>query len=331
MEVPDKELIMKALVTGGAGFIGSNLVNRLLKDGNEVVVIDNESSDAHDYPHWNEDASNYKCDINDYAQLKSITKDIDVIFHMAAESRIQPTIENPRLAVQTNVLGTCNVLQAARESGVKRVVYSSTSSAYGLVNTIPNKETMPKDCLNPYSVSKTAGEELCKMYTDLFGLQTVIFRYFNVYGENQPTKGQYAPVIGLLKKQHSKGAPMTVTGDGLQRRDYVYVSDVVEANILASTAELGKPLNVTIGKSYDKCHKIDYGEIFNIGSGTNHSILDLVKMIGGEDAKYTHIPERPGEVRETLSDCNKAHCALRWKPKMKLEDWILNNEKQNTK
>jgi UDP-glucose 4-epimerase len=217
-------------------------------------------------------------------------------------------------------------LQAARENGVKRVVYSSTSSAYGLSNPIPNTEDMPKDCLNPYSVSKTAGEELCKMYTDLFGLQTVIFRYFNVYGENQPTKGQYAPVIGLLKKQHSKGNAMTVTSDGLQRRDYVHVSDVVEANILASTVELGKLFNVAKEKSWDEYHNIGYGEIFNIGSGTNHSVLDLVKLIGGEDAKYTFIPERDGEARETLSDCTKAHGALGWKPKMKLEDWILNNE-----
>jgi|10_taG_2_1085330.scaffolds.fasta_scaffold05541_3 UDP-glucose 4-epimerase len=321
---------MKTLVTGGAGFIGSNLVKRLLEDGHEVKVIDNESSDSHDHPHWNENADNYNLDINDYEKLKFLTKDIDVIFHLAAEARIQPAIENPRLAVQTNVLGTCNVLQAARENGVKRVVYSSTSSAYGLVNPIPNTEDMPKDCLNPYSVSKTAGEELCQMYTSLFKLETIIFRYFNVYGENQPTKGQYAPVIGLFQRQLSEGTPMTVTSDGLQRRDYTHVSDVVEANILASNVKLGKLFNMRLLGDFDEYRKVDYGEIFNIGSGTNHNILDLVKMIGGSDAKYTYIPERPGEARETLSDCTKAHCALGWKPKMKLEDWILQHEKQNT-
>ena len=321
---------MKALVTGGAGFIGSNLVKRLLEDGHEVKVIDNESSDAHDHPHWNENADNYNLDINDYEKLKFLTKHIDVIFHLAAEARIQPAIENPRLAVQTNVLGTCNVLQAARENGVKRVVYSSTSSAYGLANPIPNTEDMPKDCLNPYSVSKTAGEELCKMYTDLFGVETITFRYFNVYGENQPTKGQYAPVIGLFQRQHKAGEPMTVVGDGLQRRDYTHVSDVVEANILASNVKLGKLFNMNPRDDVDKYRKVNYGEIFNIGSGTNHNILDLVKLIGGSDAKYIHIPERPGESRETLSDCTKSHCALEWKPKMKLEDWILQYEKQNT-
>ena len=305
---------MKALVTGGAGFIGSNLVDRLLKDGHEVRVTDNESSDAHEHFYWNDSAENFNWDIGtseDWA-MKHLTKDIDVIFHLAAESRIQPTIENPRLAVQTNVLGTCNVLQAARENGIKRVIYSSTSSAYGLSNPIPNVENMPKDCLNPYSVSKTAGEELCQMYTNLFGLETVTFRYFNVYGERQPTKGQYAPVIGLFQRQLSEGTPMTIVGDGLQRRDYTHVSDVVEANILASTSK----------------NKDAVGEIFNIGSETNYNIHDLVKMISGKDTPqenddFIYIPERPGESRETLSDCSKSYELLQWQPKTKLEDWII--------
>ena len=305
---------MKTLITGGAGFIGSNLVNRLLKDGHEVRVIDNESSDAHERPYWNSKARNSKRDIFDYDYLKCVMEGVDVVFHLAAEARIQPTIDNPRLAVQTNVLGTCNVLQAARENGVKRVVYSSTSSAYGLINPIPNTEDMTKDCLNPYSVSKTAGEELCKLYTDLFGLETITFRYFNVYGKNQPQRGQYAPVIGIFQRQHNAGEALTIVGDGLQRRDYVNVSDVVEANILAATTN----------------NKDAIGEIFNIGTGTNHSVMDLVKLIGGEDADYKHLPQREGEARETLSDCSKAYRYLGWTPIVKLEDWILNNEKENT-
>jgi len=308
---------MHYLVTGGAGFIGSNIVDRLLKDGHEVKVIDNESSDAHDHPYWNSNAHNFNWDINDYDRVKSITKDIDVIFHLAAESGIQPTIENPRLAVQTNVLGTCNILQAARENGVKRVVYSSTSSAYGLANPIPNTENMPKDCLNPYSVSKTAGEELCQMYTKLFELETIVFRYFNVYGENQPVKGQYAPVIGLFQRQLSEGNPMTIVGDGYQRRDYMHVSDVVEANLLAATTK----------------NKDAIGELFNLGSGTNYNIHDLVKMISGKDTPqenddFIYIPERPGESRETLSDCSKANTLLQWKPQVKLEDWITSCKQQ---
>ena len=303
---------MKTLVTGGAGFIGSNIVNRLVEDGHEVKVIDNESSDAHEHPYWNSKAENYKEDINNYKELKRIMQGVDVVFHLAAEARIQPTIDNPRLAVQTNVLGTCNVLQAARECGVKRVVYSSTSSAYGLTNPIPNTEDMPKDCLNPYSVSKTAGEELCKLYTDMFGVETVTFRYFNVYGKNQPFKGQYAPVIGIFQRQHNVGEPMTVVGDGLQRRDYVNVLDVVEANILAATTT----------------NKNVIGEIFNLGTGTNHSVLDLVKLVGGEDVEYKHLPQREGEARETLSDSSKASRMLEWYPKVKLEEWINEDMKK---
>lgn len=296
----------KVIVTGGAGFIGSNLVNRLVKDGHNVTVIDDESSDAHESFYYNDKAEYWDYDIADYKRIEPLFKDVDYVFHLAAEARIQPAIEDPMKAVQTNVLGTCSILQAARTHGVKRVVYSSTSSAYGLANPIPNKEDMPKDCLNPYSVSKTSGEELCQMYSKLFGLETVIFRYFNVYGENQPTKGQYAPVIGLFQRQHSNGEAMTVVGDGMQRRDFTHVSDVVEANVLAAMYADEKAV----------------GEIFNVGSGTNHNIHDIVRLVGGEDAEFVYIPERPGESRETLSDCSKAQGILNWEPKVKLEDWI---------
>jgi len=301
---------MKIVVTGGAGFIGSNLVDRLVDDGHEILVIDNQSSDAHESFYYNDKAKYYPWDVggvySGYDLIERLLEGVDYVFHLAAESRIQPTIEDPVLAVKTNVLGTCNILQAARKNGVKRVIYSSTSSAYGLVNPIPNKEDMRKDCLNPYSVSKTSGEELCQMYTKLFGLETVTFRYFNVYGERQPTSGQYAPVIGLFQKQHANGEPMTVVGDGMQRRDYTHVSDVVEANILAAFTD----------------NKDAIGEIFNIGSGTNHNIHDIVRLVGGEDAEFVYIPDRPGESRETLSDCSKAHDILKWESSVVLEDWI---------
>tara|TARA_R110000824_G_scaffold380416_2_gene572816 strand:+ start:1995 stop:2927 length:933 start_codon:yes stop_codon:yes gene_type:complete len=301
----------KVIVTGGAGFIGSNLVDRLVSDGHDVIVIDNESTDAHESFYYNDKANYYPWDIGavgpGYDLIENLFKGVDYVFHLAAEARIQPAIEDPVLAVKTNVLGTCNILQAARKNGVKRVIYSSTSSAYGLANPIPNKEDMRKDCLNPYSVSKTSGEELCQMYTKLFGLETVTFRYFNVYGERQPTSGQYAPVIGLFQRQHANGEPMTIVGDGMQRRDFTHVSDVVEANILAAFTENQEVL----------------GEIVNIGSGTNHDIHDIVHLVGGEDAEFTHIPERIGESRETLSDCSKAHTLLKWNPKVTLEDWII--------
>jgi len=298
---------MRAVVTGGCGFIGSHLVDRLIDRGHEVMVIDNESSDAHDEFYYNNEAEYIWYDIADYHLIEHLFEGIDYVFHLAAEARIQPAIENPTLAVRTNVTGTCNVLQASRQHGVKRVMYSSTSSAYGLINEPPLLETMPRDCLNPYSVSKCSGEDLCRMYWDLFGLETIIFRYFNVYGERQPTKGQYAPVIGLFQKQVAEGKPMTVVGDGLQTRDYTHVSDVVNANIMASTVENPEAI----------------GEIFNIGTGTSYSVMDLVDMIGGPHSSHVHMEPRIGESRHTAANIFKAQRTLGWYPKIRLEDWLI--------
>jgi len=295
---------MKALVTGGAGFIGSNLVDRLIKDGYSVVVIDNEYSTAHDQFYWNPKVDNHKLDIRDYEQTRSLYDGVDYVFHIAAEARIQPAIENPIEAVWNNAVGTCTVLQCAREAGVKRVMYSSTSSAYGLKNELPNVETQPDDCLNPYSVSKVAGEKLCSMYTNLYGLETVIFRYFNVYGERQPLRGQYAPVVGIFMRQESMGEPLTIVGDGEQRRDFTYVGDVVNANILAATSE-GPP-------SF-------YGTVYNVGCGKNYSVNELAAMISDETV---NIPERPAEARLSLADNSKLCSTFGWKPTMKLEDWV---------
>jgi UDP-glucose 4-epimerase len=295
---------MKALVTGGAGFIGSNLVDRLISDGWEVIVIDNESAECNEKFYWNSKADNHKLDICDYEFTRDLYADVDYVFHLAAESRLQPAIENPINAVNKNAVGTCTVLQCAREAGVKKVIYSSTSSAYGL-NKFPNVETDPNDCLNPYSVSKVAGEELCKLYTSLYGLKTVIFRYFNVYGERSPTTGQYAPVIGIFLKQRDNQIPLTIVGDGAQCRDFVHVSDVVDANIIAATAEY-----------IDDEH---YGQVFNIGSGSNISILELANLISDN---ITFIPERSGEAKTTLADITKAKTILQWSPKTGLEQWI---------
>tara|TARA_R100001460_G_scaffold83037_3_gene123939 strand:- start:4159 stop:5052 length:894 start_codon:yes stop_codon:yes gene_type:complete len=294
---------MKAIVTGGAGFIGSNLVDKLLSLNYDVVVIDNESSDAHDKFYWNEKSDNHKLDICDYENIRPLFNGVDLVFHVAAEARIQPTLLNPILAAKSNFVGTCTILQCAKEAGVKRVIYSSTSSAYGLSNDIPNTETMQKDCLNPYSVTKVGGEELCKMYTDLFGLETVFFRYFNVYGERQPIKGQYAPVIGIFIRQRDNGEDMTIVGDGEQRRDFTHVSDIVEANVLAGNLS----------------NKEVVGELFNIGTGENFSILEIKDFVGGN---YIHIPPRKGEARITLASNDKAKNILGWQPKVKLKDWI---------
>ena len=295
---------MKSLVTGGAGFIGSNLVDRLLDLGHEVVVIDNEYSDAHDQFYWNDKAENYKYDICDYENTRPLYDGVDYVFHIAAEARIQPAIENPIRAVSINSVGTCTVLQCAREAGVRRVMYSSTSSAYGLKNELPNTESQPDDCLNPYSISKTNGEKLCSMYTSLYGLETVIFRYFNVYGERQPLKGQYAPVVGIFLRQRAAGEPLTIVGDGEQRRDFTYVGDVVNANIMAAISNQEEEA---------------FGEVYNVGTGTNYSVNEVAAMISDNT---TNIPPRPAEARLSLANNKKIYEAFGWSPRVKLEDWV---------
>ena len=297
---------MRCLVTGGAGFIGSHCTDRLIELGHDVVVVDNECAAENDNFFWRDDTENHKVNIMDYDKLEPLFVGVDYVFHFAAESRIQPSIIDPRYAINVNVSGTANVCQAAREAGVKRVMYSGTSASYGLANTPPLTEDMPTDCLNPYSVGKVGGEEVCKMYTRLFGLETVRFRYFNVYGDRSPTKGQYAPVIGLFFQQLLRKEPMTVVGDGNRRRDYTHVSDIVEANILAATCE----------------DKRVVGELFNLGNGVNYSVMDLVKMIGGP---FVHIDDRPGEAEITLADNSKAKDVLKWDPEVYLPEWLSDN------
>jgi|TARA_B100001094_G_C18195412_1_gene810424 UDP-glucose 4-epimerase len=292
-----------SLVTGGAGFIGSNLVDTLLEKGHSVTCVDNEHSDAHDEFYWNPKAWNVKGDIRNYNLMRELMDGVDYVFHLAAEARIQPAIINPIEAVSINCVGTTTILQTAREAGVKRVMYSSTSSGYGM-NTPPNVETQIDDCLNPYSVSKVTGEKLCKMYTDLYGLPTVAFRYFNVYGERQPLRGQYAPVIGIFLRQKAAGEKLTIVGDGEQRRDFTHVSDVVQANFLAATTEVDSEA---------------FGEVYNIGTGVNYSVNEIAKII---DCPTTNIAPRPGEARISLANNQKMRNTFGWAPIVKLEEWI---------
>ena len=294
---------MKALVTGGAGFIGSNLVDRLIFMNWDVVVIDNESAECNEEFYWNGKSNNYKLDICDYENTRHLYDGVDYVFHLAAESRLQPAIKNPINTIIKNCVGTCTVLQCAREANIKNVIYSSTSSAYGL-NKYPNCETDPNDCLNPYSLSKASGEELCKLYSNFYGLKTIIFRYFNVYGERSPTTGQYAPVIGIFLRQKNAGEPLTIVGDGEQRRDFVNVHDVVNANIIAALSNLNDE---------------DYGQIYNIGSGKNISILEIAKLISND---YVYIPARDGEAKTTLANVNKEKTIFGWNPQFEVKQWI---------
>ena len=291
-----------SIVTGGAGFIGSHIVEKLLQLEHMVVVIDNEYSDNDNF-HWRKDTLNVNVDITDYKGLKKAFTGADYIFHCAAEARIGPAIKNPVNALNINTIGTCNVLQCAREVRAKKVLYSSTSSGYGL-NEAPNIETQPDDCLNPYSVSKIAGEKLCKMYTDLYGLNTIIFRYFNVFGERAPRKGQYAPVTGIFLRQKAAGEPLTIVGDGEQRRDYIYVKDVANANIMAA-----------ISNPDDDA----YGQVYNVGSGKNYSVNEIASFISDDTI---NIPPRIGEARNSLANIDKIQKTFAWKPEVDVEQWI---------
>jgi UDP-glucose 4-epimerase len=291
----------KCLVTGGAGFIGSHLVDYLISMKHDVIIVDNMSANNEEF-YWNEMATAKVVDITDYERMRPLFDGVDYVFHLAAESRLQPAIENPIEAITKNCVGTTVVLQCAREAGVKRFVYSTTSSGYGY-NPYPNVETQPDDCLNPYSASKVAGEKFCKMYTDLYGLETVCLRYFNVFGERSPTMGQYAPVIGIFEKQKKSGEPLTIVGDGTQRRDFVYVGDVARANYLAATMPL-------------RGHS---GEIFNVGSGKNYSVQEIADCISNNQ---TYISKRSGEMDTTLSNIDKIGEVIGWKPQINVIDWI---------
>ncbi len=296
--------MFKSLVTGGAGFIGSHIVDKLLFNGHKVICLDNEFAD-NDQFYWNQSAQNVKGDIRDSTLLNSLLEGVDYVFHCAAESRIGPAIENPLNTFDINIMGTANLLQCSREAGVKRLIFSSTSSAYGL-NKVPNVESQPEDCLNPYSVSKVSAEKICTLYTQLYGLQTIIFRYFNVYGERAPKKGQYCPVIGIFLRQRAAGQSLTIVGDGKQRRDFVYVGDVANANFLAATTIIPNHM---------------FGQVYNVGQGYNISINDIAKLISDD---HIYIPSREGEAFENLADNTKLKTTFSWKPTITVQQWINN-------
>jgi len=293
----------RSLVTGGAGFIGSHIVDYLVHLNHDVVVVDNHSAN-NDKFYGNLRAEHVDADITDYSAMSAAMEGVDYVFHLAAESRLQPAIENPINAVTKNCVGTTVVLQAARNAGVKRFIYSSTSSGYGN-NPAPSVETQPDDCLNPYSASKVAAEKFCKMYNDLYGLPTVCLRYFNVFGERSPTRGQYAPVIGIFQRQKEAGEALTLVGDGSQKRDFVYVGDVARANYLAAIMPL-------------KGHE---GEVFNVGSGKNYAIKEIADLISD---KQEFLPKRPGEMETTLANIDKISSVIGWKPEVDVLEWIKN-------
>mgnify|MGYP003113079820 CR=1 FL=1 len=295
------------LVTGGCGFVGSHVVDRLIEMGCNVKVIDDESAEQNEEFYYNPKARYYKLDISKDDCSFCFGGDdghpMHYVFHLAARSRIQPTIGSPSECFEVNVVGTQRVLEWSRLNNVNRVIYSGTSSLYGHQNSIPFAPNMPPDCLNPYSMSKWMGEQVCKLYSQLYGLPSIVLRYFNVYGPREPIKGEYAPVVGLFKRQKNNNQPMTIVSPGDQRRDFTYISDVVEANICAMNASV---------------LEIPY-KVYNVGTAKNYSMWEIADMIGGDREL---IPARPAEVKETLADIKETIEDLKWTPKHKLEDKI---------
>ena len=299
---------MKYVVVGGAGFIGSHIVDKLVEQNHEVVIIDNLSTGKME--NVNPKASVEYIDIsnvNECPNMVEIMSGADALFLLAAKARVQPSIENPVEYETNNTIGTLNVLKCASDAGVRRVVYSASSSAYGNTEKLPSKESDPVNPLSPYGAQKYYGEVMCKMFSEVYGLETVSLRYFNIYGERQNVGGAYAMVIGIFADQKLRGEVMTINGDGEQRRDFTYVGDVVNANILASQSE-----------------NVGNGEVINIGNGDNRSINDIADMIGGE-----RIHREPViEPKETLADNSLAEKLLGWKPTQNIEDWVPGYKKE---
>ncbi len=298
---------MKYLVTGGCGFIGSNLVDRLIDDGHEVIIFDNVSSGREE--NINSKARFIEVDISEdyFDEYIDWFDGVDTVFHTAARARVQPSIIDPISFNKTNVDGTLMLLKMAVDSGVRRFVYSASSSAYGNTSVLPTPESNSTNPLSPYGAQKLMGEIYCRTFSQVYDIETVSLRYFNVYGERQLLEGAYCLVMGIFVQQRLNNKPMTIRGDGEQRRDFTYVGDIVDANIKASQS-----------------HKVGNGEVINIGNGNNRSVNQIADMIGGDRITVDPVVE----PRETLADNTKARELLDWKPTMIIEDWVKKYKKE---
>jgi UDP-glucose 4-epimerase len=296
---------MNTLVTGGAGFIGSHLVDALLDTGHSVRVLDDLFSGS-------ADAVPSAAELNigsvaDEEAVRAAVDGVEVVFHLAAHRSVPRSIDHPLATDLANVHGTITVLTAAREAGVRRVVYASSSSVYGATEQLPTAETAPTNPRSPYAVSKLAGEQYCRVFTDVFGLETTSLRYFNVYGPRQPPGSQYAGVIPLFIDALQNGAAPIVHGDGQQSRDFTYVQDAVAATVAAADAPSSS------------------GRVYNIAGGSPHSILDVLEILGrliGVDPRSEHVAPRPGDVRRTWADASAARRDLRFSCAVPFEEGL---------
>ncbi len=287
------------LITGGAGFIGTNLTERLLREGHAVVVVDNLSGGkAERVP---KEAIFHKLDICETEALTNIMKGVDVVVHLAALPRVQFSIEHPFEAQHANVDGTLSVLEAGRIAGVKRIVYAASSSAYGDQTVMPLKETMTPGPKSPYGLHKYYGEIMMRLWAEIHGIETVSLRFFNVYGPHLDPDGAYALVIGKFLQQRLEGKPLTITGDGEQTRDFTHVFDTIDAVVRASQSD-----------------KVGRGEVFNVGAGRNVSMNEIAHLIGGP---IEYIAPRI-EPKHTLADSSYIHQTLGWQPTIRIEEGI---------
>ena len=277
---------MNIMVTGGAGFVGTNLIKRLLKDGHNVVSLDNYSTGKKE--NHQEGCVYHECDIRDIIDFNYFMKDVDIVYHLGALARIQPSFKNPANALEVGILGTMNILEYAREQGCKVIFAGSSSVHSGKLK-------------NPYTFSKVVADDLCLLYKKHFNVDTKICRFYNVYGPHQLTGGEYCTVIGIFENQYKEGVELTITGDGEQRRDFTHVDDIVEGLILTAQSD-----NFEI-------------DIVELGRGNNHSINELAKMFG---CGHTYIPERPGEARVTLCDISEAKENIGYEPKVNIGDYV---------
>ena len=288
---------MKVLVTGGTGFVGTNLIKKLLKDGHEVVSVDNYSSGFkenhqvgclyHDYDLSSQHTLGIYVDHGSYPSWREV--EYDVIFHMAALARIQPSIKNPYKTIFNNFVSTLNILELARQNNTRFVYAGSSSVHHGLFES-------------PYAWSKFSGEDLCKLYSNVYNMDTSICRFYNVYGPHQIEKGTYATLLGIFEKQYREGNPLTIVGDGEQRRDFTHIDDIIDGVVKSSK----QPFR---------------GEIFELGRGVNFSINEIADMFG-EDYPKEYIEQRPGEYDVTLCDYTLANKVLGWKPTRNIKDYI---------